>query len=145
MLNTNVATPTIQSEHAMQPTTTASVRRDERNPLRGHLALAYWLSTALAVVAGVAAAIGVFDTNLFRDTAMTAGNARGTDLVILLVAIPALVIAMARVARGSLRAQIVWLGALSYLLYNAVFFAFATSFNTLFLLYVATLSLASDR
>jgi hypothetical protein len=45
-------------------------------------------------------------------------------------------------ARGSLRAQIVWLGALAYVLYNSVFFAFAMTFNVLFLLYVVMFSLA---
>ena len=105
-------------------------------------ALAYWLSSALAVLALIASAIGVFFPQIFRDAAVTAGNARGTDLVILAVAIPALLISMALTARGSLRAQIVWLGALGYILYNAVFFAFAVVFNPLFLVYVAALSLA---
>ena len=105
-------------------------------------ALAYWLSGALAVLALIASAIGVFFPQIFRDAAVTAGNARGTDLVILAVAIPALLISMALTARGSLRAQIVWLGALGYILYNAVFFAFAVVFNPLFLVYVAVLSLA---
>ena len=104
--------------------------------------LAYWLSGALAVLALIASAIGVFFPQLFRDAAVTAGNARGTDLVILAVAIPALLISMALAARGSLRAQVVWLGALGYILYNAVFFAFAVVFNPLFLVYVGVLSLA---
>ena len=104
--------------------------------------LAYWLSSTLAVLALFASAVGVFFPQIFRDAAVTAGNARGTDLVILVVAIPALVISMALAARGSLRAQIVWLGALGYILYNAVFFAFAVVFNPLFLVYVAALSLA---
>ncbi|HEX5156373.1 MAG TPA: hypothetical protein VFW17_04065 [Ktedonobacterales bacterium] len=109
---------------------------------RRRLTLAYWLSGLLAVVALVASAVGVFYPAVFRDSAVTAGNARGTDLVILVVAIPALVIAMALTARGSLRAQIVWLGALGYILYNAIFFAFAVAFNPLFLVYIAVLSLA---
>ena len=106
------------------------------------LTLAYWLSGTLAVLALVASAVGVFYPAVFRDTAVTAGNARGTDLVIMAVALPALVIAMTLTARGSLRAQIVWLGALSYILYNAIFFAFAVAFNPLFLVYIAVLSLA---
>ena len=109
---------------------------------RRRLTLAYWLSGLLAVVALVASAVGVFYPAVFRDTAVTAGNARGTDLVILVVAIPALVMAMALTARGSLRAQIVWLGALGYILYNAIFFAFAVAFNPRFLVYIAVLSLA---
>ncbi len=135
-------TSTRQREISTQPAVAPSAEHSERTPLHSRPTLAFWLSAALAVVAGVAAAVGVFDTSLFHDTAMTAGNARGTDVVILFGAIPTLLIAMALAARGSLRAQIVWLGALSYVLYNAVFFAFATSFNRLFLLYVATLSLA---
>jgi hypothetical protein len=58
------------------------------------------------------------------------------------VALPALVISMLLTARGSIRAQIVWLGALSYLLYNATFFAFDVVFNQMFLVYIAVLSLA---
>jgi len=132
-------TASLQREISTQPAVAPS---DEWKPSESRPTLALWLSAALAVVAGAAAVVGVFDTSLFHDTAMTAGNARGTDVVILFGAIPTLLIAMALAARGSLRAQIVWLGALSYMLYNAVFFAFATSFNSLFLLYVATLSLA---
>jgi len=104
--------------------------------------LAYWLSGTLAVLALVASAVGVFYPAVFRDTAVTSGNARGTDLVIMAVALPALVVAMGLTARGSLRAQIVWLGALGYILYNAIFFAFAVAFNPLFLVYIAVLSLA---
>ena len=119
-----------------QDTVTRMVNRRRR------LTLAYWLSGLLAMMALVASAVGVFYPAVFRDTAVTVGNARGTDLVILVVAIPALVLAMALTAHGSLRAQIVWLGALGYILYNAIFFAFAVAFNPLFLVYVAVLSLA---
>ena len=73
---------------------------------------------------------------------MTAGNARGTGVVILLVALPVLVISMILARRGSQRAQITWAGTLAYILYNSVLFAFATTFNPLFLSYVATLSLS---
>ncbi len=109
---------------------------------RRRFTLAYWLSGALASVALVASSIGVFFPSVFRDPAMTAGNARGTDVVILTIAIPTLLVSLLLAARGSLRAQLVWMGALFYLLYNAVFFAFDAAFNPLFLLYTATLSLA---
>ena len=92
-------------------------------------------------MAGVAAAIGVFHPAIFRDAPMTAGNARGTTLVILVVALPTVAVSMYLAARGSLRARITWLGALGYILYNSLVFAFATAFNPLFLLYVAALSL----
>ena len=139
MTLTHPPTSTIQRQsHATADTPMATTGQ----PAGRRWALAYWLSSALAVLALIASAIGVFFPQIFRDAAVTAGNARGTDLVILAVAIPALLISMALTARGSLRAQIVWLGALGYILYNAVFFAFAVVFNPLFLVYVAALSLA---
>jgi hypothetical protein len=109
-----------------------------------HAALrwAFWLSGLLAGVAGVAATLGVVHPDIFRDPAMTAGNARGTALVVLVVALPSLLLGMCLARRGSWRGQIVWMGALGYLLYNHVLFTFATAFNPLFLLYVASLGLA---
>lgn len=110
--------------------------------VRPDLAPAYRLSALLAVVTFVHAAVGAFFPAIFRDSAMTAGNAQGTALAMLLLALPALVVSMILSARGSLRARLVWLGALSYIFYNAVIFSFAVAFNALFLLYVASLSLS---
>jgi hypothetical protein len=70
------------------------------------------------------------------------GSARGTALVVLVVAVPALALAMWFAARGSARAQVVWLGAVGYILYNSVLFLFMSPFNNLFLVYVAMMSLA---
>ena len=107
-----------------------------------NLILAYWLSGTLAVVTLVKSAIGAFFPRIFRDPPMPAGNAQGTDVVILMVAIPILVASIILAARGSWKAQIVWSGTLSYILYNSVFFAFDIAFNPLFLLYIASLSLS---
>ena len=107
-----------------------------------NLRLAHWLSASLALVAAVGAAIGAFNSGIFRDPPMTAGNAQGTSLVILLVAVPALVVSMMLEARGSARAGIVWLGALGYILYNSILFSFDVAFNRLFPFHVAMLSLA---
>ena len=73
---------------------------------------------------------------------MTAGNAQGTSLVVLAVAVPLLIGSMVLAARGSVRAELVWLGSLGYLLYNSVLFTFAETFNRLFLVYVAIFGLA---
>lgn len=70
------------------------------------------------------------------------GSARGTALIVLLVAVPSLVLSMVAASRGSARAVIVWLGAAAYITYNSVLFLFATPFNELFLLYVPMLSLS---
>ena len=101
--------------------------------------LLWWLT----IVAAVAAAFGLAFPGLFRDPAVTAGNARGTALVLMVVALPLLMLSIRIAARGSRRAEVTWLGALVFLLYNSVVFAFDVAFNALFLLYVAQLSLAA--
>jgi hypothetical protein len=101
----------------------------------------YWLSGSLAVVAAIAAGGTALVPGVLRGPAVMNGSARGTALVVLLIAVPALAIAMWYAARGSARAQIVWLGAVGYILYNSTLFLFMTPFNNLFLLYVAMLSL----
>ena len=112
------------------------------NPIRSRVSTLCWMSGLLVLVTMIQSAVGVFHPQIFSDPTITAGNARGTDFVIFFVALPVLVISMILARRGSLRAQLIWVGALVYLLYNAVIFSFATAFNPLFLLYVATLSLS---
>ncbi|MGC2240564.1 MAG: hypothetical protein WA726_06970 [Acidimicrobiia bacterium] len=102
----------------------------------------YVLSGALAVVGAIAAGLSLFVPSLLTGTDVTNGNTRGTALVMLVVGIPTLLISMWFASRGSWRGRLVWLGVLAYLAYNGVLFAFAAPFNSLFLLYVATLSLA---
>jgi hypothetical protein len=106
------------------------------------MALALRLSRTLLVVTGVVGLVSVLAPAVFRDAPAYAGNALGTYVVILLVALPTLAFAMHAAARGSLRAHFVWLGTLCYLLYAAVLSSFSLRFNGLFLLYVASLSLA---
>lgn len=102
---------------------------------------AFRFSAALAVVAALTTAISVFFPSVFRDPAMTAGNARGTALVMLVVALPTLLAGMTLAWRGILWGRVIWLGALAYLTYNAIFFAYAIHFNRLFLLSAAMLLL----
>ena len=122
-------------------TETRSVRI-ERTSIPQDRSIAYILSSALALAAIVAGVVGTFNRGIFRDPPMTAGNAQGTSLVVLAVAVPLLIAAMIMAARGSARAEVVWLGSLGYLLYNSVLFTFAATFNRLFLVYVAMFGLA---
>ena len=46
-----------------------------------------------------------------------------------------------RTSRDSARELVVWLGAVAYIIYQGVLFLFGTPFNSLFLIYVAMLSL----
>jgi hypothetical protein len=97
----------------------------------------YWLSGALALVAAAATAATFIIPGVLRGPAVMNGSARGTALVVLVVAIPALLLSMRAAAAGSVRALIVWTGAIAYIAYQAVLFLFATPFNQLFLLYLA--------
>lgn len=106
------------------------------------IALALRLSRALLVVSGVVGLVSVGAPAIFNDPPAYAGNALGTYVVVLLVALPTMALAMSAATRGSLRAHFVWLGTVCYLLYAAVLASFSLRFNELFLLYVASLSLA---
>lgn len=98
------------------------------------------LTVLLAVAATVAGAGTAFAPGILTGPAVMNGSARGTGLVVLLVAVPLLLTASALARRGSLAALAGWLGAAAYLTYNAVMLCFATPFNELFLVYVAMLS-----
>ncbi|MGA7673175.1 MAG: hypothetical protein WBW04_22350 [Nitrolancea sp.] len=140
----NTITPFRPTNNSIQVRTFTQTRAIHIEPTSTHrnLTLAYILSSALTLVATVAGAIGTFNSGIFRDPPMTAGNAQGTSLVVLAVAVPALIVSMILVARGSARAEVFWLGSLGYLLYNSVLFTFDTTFNRLFLVYVAMFGLA---
>jgi hypothetical protein len=105
------------------------------------MVLALRLSRALLAVSGLAGLVSVLVPGVYRDPPAYAGNAIGTYVVILLVALPTTALAMRAAAHGSLRAHFVWLGALCYLLYAAVLASFSVQVNPLFPLYVASLSL----
>jgi hypothetical protein len=100
------------------------------------------LSLALAMVAGVSAALTFYLPDVLLGPAVTNGNARGTALVMLYGAIPVLLGSMYLALRGSWRAVFFWFGSMFFLAYNAFLLLFLTPFNSLFLLYVATQSLA---
>jgi hypothetical protein len=100
-----------------------------------------WVSSALAVVAALSAALTFFLPGILTGPAVTTGNARGTALVMMVAGVPLLVLSMLGARGGSWRFHVVWLGIVSYLTYNSFLLLFGTPLNSLFLLYVATFSL----
>ena len=102
----------------------------------------YVLSGALAVVGAVTTSLTFLVPDLLVGPPVTNGNARGTALVMLVLAIPTLLGSMWLTARGSWRAIMFWLGSLIYLAYNTFLLLFLTPFNSLFLLNTTTQSLA---
>jgi hypothetical protein len=97
------------------------------------------LGSALAAVAQLVAAMTWIPGILAGPPAMQ-GSARGTAVVVLVVA-PLSVVGMVLARRGRLAGLMLWLGAVAYLLYNAVLFLFATPYNKLFLPNVSLLAL----
>jgi hypothetical protein len=111
----------------------------DRSPTPG--SAADRLGAALAVATAIGAAGTVAIPGVLRGPAVMQGSARGTALVMLVVAVPTLVAGIWRHRHGSDRALLGCLGACGYLVYNAVMLLFGSPFNRLFLVYVAILGL----
>jgi len=101
-----------------------------------------WLRLALAsaILMGLASAGGIWLPFVYvQETASWAAQGRGQDVVNLAVVLPAMLIALYAASAGSLRAVLIVLGLLLYVLYSYVLYAFFVHFNLLFPIYVATL------
>jgi hypothetical protein len=78
----------------------------------------------------------------FYDTLSSAAQEQGNDLVTLIIGLPLLVISSWLAFRGSLRARLLLTGTLGYFLYTYLSMCMLTSFNPLFLVYVAIFALS---
>jgi hypothetical protein len=101
----------------------------------------YILSAGLALAATISGGLSLLAPDLVGGVAVSKGNLRGTSLVVVVAAVPTLLVATWWTAKGSARALVAWLGAVVYLIYQAVMFCFATPLNSLFYAYVAHLGL----
>jgi hypothetical protein len=110
--------------------------------LSKNLRTARILSIIIAILAAFAAAGGLLFDNLYRDNLFVTSAWKGNDLVTLFIAVPLLVAALIFSARGSMQAQLLWMGVLDYMLYNFAFYLFGAAFNGFFLLYTALLGLS---
>jgi hypothetical protein len=102
----------------------------------------YTLSIMIAILATIASAGGLILNGLYRDNAFVTTTWLGNDAVTLFLAVPILVASLFFSARGSFKAQLIWMGALDYMLYNYAFYLFGASFNAFFLIYAAMLALS---
>lgn len=100
------------------------------------------LSILIAILATIASAGGLLLDGLYRDNAFVTTTWLGNDAITLFLAVPILIAAMIFANRGSLKAQLIWMGALDYMLYNYAFYLFGASFNWFFLIYAALLALS---
>jgi hypothetical protein len=101
------------------------------------------LALGALVLAAVAAIAGLVVPGLYRDTADGIRQARATDLVTLLVAVPTLAIGLWRARAGSVGGRLVALAALSYLAYSYAIYAFSVVIDPLTPVHIATLGLAT--
>jgi hypothetical protein len=86
--------------------------------------------------------MGLLVRDIYQDNAFVTTTWLGNDALTLFLAVPILLAAMIFSMRGSLRARLIWLGALDYMLYNYAFYLFGAAFNALFLVYAALLGLS---
>jgi len=100
------------------------------------------LSIALALLAIIATVGGLAWSDLYRDSELIKAVWFVNDLITLIIAVPLLLGSMVYSLKGSLKAQLVWIGSLWYLLYNYVFYLYGAQFNNFFLLYVLLFSLS---
>ncbi len=120
----------------------------EEPPLTGlsgvmHKDPAPWLrlSLATAALAAVGSLIALVDVNRFygAETVAFVDQAIAQDIVNLAVVAPLTAFFAWRALRGSLASYLVWLGFVTFTVYNYVIYAFSIQFGPLFLLWVAVL------
>lgn len=99
-------------------------------------------SVAILVLTVIAALVDLFVPGFYRDAPALVPQLHGQDLVTLVLAVPALAASVYYGVCGSLRGYVVWLDVVGYLIYTYASYAFMTTFNKLYLVYVALLGLA---
>jgi len=113
----------------------------QENPKIPASRLYLYSTLVISFLVAVSSIMGIFARSTYaRDTADWAMQARAQD-VANVVAVVVLLVAAYFASRSSIRGWQVWAGSLLFLIYAFVIYAFASSFNSLFLLYVATLGL----
>ena len=101
------------------------------------------LLTSLILLLLVVVTIGgLLLPHLYTDAPSIKKAWYGNDLVTLLVIVPLLFLSLLAALEGSERAQLLWVGALGYTVYNYAFYLFGAAMNAFFLFYVALFSLS---
>jgi hypothetical protein len=104
--------------------------------------IAYGLSAVVAALMVVASSAGLFMDGVYRDGPWAREALRGGDLTTLLLVAPILACSLILSIRGSLPAQVTWIGALAYGIYNYAYYVFGAAINDIFLLHIALLTLS---
>lgn len=102
-----------------------------------------WLSVAAALLAMAGNIVGLLRPSIYSDlTPAFRPQAFAQDLANLILVSPAMLVLAALAMHGSLRAYLLWLGTVTFTVYNYVIYTFSVPFGPLFLLWVAVLGLS---
>jgi hypothetical protein len=101
------------------------------------------LALIALLLAAVAAAAGLLMSGLYRDTDEGIRQARATDLVTLIFAVPALALGLWRARAGSVGGRFVAVAALGYLAYSYAIYAFSVVIGPLTPVHITILGLAT--
>ena len=100
------------------------------------------LSKIVIVLATIASLGGIFANNIYRDNETIKAVWLGNDMVTLFIVIPIMIGALFFSLRHSLKARLIWMGTLWYMVYNYIFYMYGSAFNKFFLLYVLIFTLS---
>ena len=102
-----------------------------------------WLSIVAAILAIAGNIIGLSLDRIYASlTPAFLPQALAQDIANLALIAPVWLILAALALRGSVRAYLLWLGVLTFTVYNYVIYAFSVPFEILFLLWVAVLGMS---
>lgn len=99
-------------------------------------------SAFLVGLLAVASGAGLLVRDLYQEPATVAAMFRGYDLTALAIVCPLLVLTSLPGLRRSVRAQLLWVGALAFSVYHSALYVFGMGFNDLFLIHVAMFSVS---
>jgi hypothetical protein len=102
----------------------------------------FYSSFIIAVLVSVACTGGILIPSIYyRESISWAAQAMGQDIATLALAVPALLFSALYLGR-SLRAMLVWMGVLIYIIYSYLLYAFYIHFGAMFPVYVGILGLS---
>lgn len=115
---------------------------DFKGTFRG-ASLWLWLSLVAVFLAVIGNVIGLSVERIYADlTPIFLPQALAQDIANLVIVSPLWLMLAVLALRGSLRAYLLWLGVLSFTVYNYVIYTFSVPFGPLFLLWVAIFGLS---
>lgn len=98
--------------------------------------IALILSVMILLLSAIASLGGILWKSLYNDNDFVKSVWVGNDIITILFAIPIAVFSIILSFKGSLKATLIWAGALWYMIYNYLFYMYGAAFNEFFLLYV---------